>query len=115
MKHLEIHGREFPVSFTGAAWQALYNSFGVDVSELGARLDSEPTAQKIEDMNEIIKIAVASGRKSLELFGEDPGEDLPCEPKDVLELSEMLAAITQIFGVVTEDSKRTVEAIPPKN
>ena len=115
MKYLEIFDKKFPVSFPGAAWQRAADTFGVDITELGAKLDSEPTKQKIEDMNEIIKIAVESAQGALRFFGQDPGEDLPCEPKDVLDLSEMIAAVSVIFGVMKEDSKRTVEAVPPKN
>lgn len=110
--YLELLGQKHPMCFSVTASAELDRAFGGLENMAGRFLDGG-LAQQVEAINTALKVLLKAGRVYASAAGLDVPPPLPCEPGDLMDVTDG-NAVNTIFSAISGSAEREVE-IESKN
>ena len=104
LTYIELLGNKYPMCFSLAATEKLTSEFG-SLEEMQKALTSD---NPVKAVNIMLKILMDAGRKYCEVAGIEQPPSLPCDPADVIDVSDP-SAVSVIFKAISSSSEREVE------
>ena len=114
VKTIELAGKEYPLTFSFGAFEAVGKAFGSIDGMQKAIADNDDPIAKLSALNTVMEIMINDGIRYCKLIGQDAPDTLDFRPIDVIDAHDN-EKLNIIFEVLMNDNKREVEAKPPKN
>lgn len=106
INHIELLGEQYPMVFSSKAAERLADEFG----SLDKMKEAITADNPFKAVNTIIKILVECGRKYCEVMKIDCPPPLPCDPGELIDVSDP-NALSSIFSTIANGNEREVEAV----
>lgn len=106
INYIELLGEKYPMVFSSKAGEMLVEEFG----SLDNLKDIMTSDNPFKAANTILKILTECGRKYCEVMKIDCPPPLPCEPADIIDMSDP-NALTTIFKTIAIGNEREVEVV----
>lgn len=97
-------GEERPVCFSLSAVEELQDEFG-SLEEMGTQL----RAGGVKSISKVLEILLRAGKNYCKAMGQECPPDLKCKPGDLIDVSDGMSIVSEIFAAIGGDSDRTVE------
>ena len=110
--YLELLGQKHPMCFSVTASAELDHAFG-GLENMSKRMTDGSLAQKVGAINTALEILLKAGRVYASAAGLDVPPPLPCEPGDLMDVTDG-NAVNTIFSAISGSAGREVE-IESKN
>lgn len=108
--YIELGKEKHPMCFSISASEQICEEFG-SFDGMAKALDDKDTAKRLSAIDSVLSIMMDAGRKACDVMGEEIPPPPAFRPADVIDISDALDAI---YGTISKDSARTVEAKPKK-
>lgn len=109
--YIELGKEKHPMCFSISASEEICERFG-SLDGMAKALDDKDTATRLSAIDSVLSIMMDAGRKACEIIGEEIPSPPAFRPADVIDVRDALDAI---YGTISRDSARTVEAKPKKD
>ena len=106
VNYIELLGEKYPMVFSSKAGEMLTDEFG----SLENVKDAVSNGNQFKAINTILKILIECGRKYCEVMNIECPPPLPCDPGDIIDMSDP-DAVSSIFLTITKGSEREVEVV----
>lgn len=113
ISYIELLGKKYPLCFSLAASGKLSEAFG-DLDKMQEKLSGGNVADIAKTVDTMLDILMEAGRIYCKISNIETPEKLPCNPSDVIDLSNP-AALTAIFSAISTGNEREVEVADSKN
>lgn len=114
VKTIELAGKEYPLTFSFGAFEAVGKAFGSIDGMQKAIADNDDPIAKLSALNTVMEIMINDGIRYCKLIGQDAPASLDFRPIDVIDARDN-EKLSIVFEVLKDDNAREVEAKPPKN
>ena len=104
VNYIELLGKEYPMVFSSKAGEMLTDAFG----SLDGVKDAISNGNQFKAINTILKILIECGRKYCEVMNIECPPPLPCDPGDIIDVSDP-DALSSIFTTIVKGNEREVE------
>ena len=109
---IELLGKTYPLCFSLTAATEMEEAFG-GLDKLSERMAGGSLAQRAGAINTALEILLKAGRVYASAAGLDVPPPLPCEPGDLMDVTDG-NAVNTIFSAISGSAEREVE-IESKN
>lgn len=108
VSYIKLLGRDYPLCFSLTASQELSDAFG-GLDKMTKELTGVDMGKMVKAVNTTLGVLMKAGRIYSEAIGQECPEPLPCQPCDVIDMTDP-ESIKAIFAAINGDTERTVEA-----
>ena len=112
LSYINLGGVDYPACFSLSATEDIVEHFG-SLDGMTAALESGNMMEQMRAVDTVLTVLLEAGQRYCEAMGKDHPAPLTCRPADIIDVTDP-SAIQAIFSVIGQDSKREVEAVPPK-
>lgn len=106
INYIELLGEKYPMVFSNRAAEMLADAFG----SLDKVKDAISADNPFKAINTILKILIECGMKYCEIMQIKCPPPLPCDPGDVIDVSDP-DAVSSIFKTIANGAEREVEVV----
>ena len=106
INYIELLGERYPMVFSSKAGELLVDEFG----SLENMREAMSSQNPFRAANKTLKILTDCGRKYCEIMHIDCPPPLPCDPADIIDVSDP-DALSSIFSTIASGSEREVEVV----
>ena len=107
VSYIKLLDRDYPLCFSLTASQELAEAFG-GLDKMSKELASSDMAKMCKAVNVTLNALMKAGRIYAGAIGRECPEPLPCEPCDVIDMTDP-ESIKAIFAAINGDTERSVE------
>lgn len=107
VSYITLLDREYPLCFSLTASQELSDAFG-GLDKMTKDLTGKDMGKMVKAVNTTLGILMKAGRIYSEAIGREVPEALPCQPCDVIDMTDP-ESIKAIFAAINGDTERSVE------
>lgn len=108
VSYITLLDRDYPLCFSLSASEELADAFG-SLDKMTKDLTGKDMGKMCKAINVTLNALMKAGRIYSEALGREVPEPLPCQPCDVIDMTDP-ESVKAIFAAINGDTKRSVEA-----
>lgn len=108
VNYIELLGAKHPLCYSLSAMEELCDVFG-SLDAMFEEITNDNIGKQVKALNTMLGVLMKAGRIYAEAIGEELPPKLKCKPSDLIDMRDP-EAVKAILGVISDDSKREVEA-----